>query len=137
MGWGYYFPYMLSYNRPERSAALLIDEEGSICVFIWKQTDSGPRLDLAVAPTPINVPMLRRCLERANDFNGDLSARVLRIDETDGEAISSIEHLKLKRRRMQYLFAPSTYTELAGRKYQTIRRNVTRVESLPDVDVVP
>ena len=137
IGWGYYFPYLLSHNRPERSAALLAEDDGSMCVFIWQQTDSGPRLDLALAPTPINVPVLERCLERANDFNGDTSARVLRIDTKDVDAVSSIHRLQVKRRRMQYLYAPGNYTDLGGRKYQTIRRNVVRVEALPEVEVVP
>lgn len=137
MGWGYYFPYLLSYNRPQRSAALLAEEDGSMCIFIWHQTDSRTRLDLAVAPTPINVTVLHRCLERANDYNGDSSARVLRIDAKDVDAVSSVRHLRVRRRRMQYLYAPRTYTDLGGRKYQTIRRNVGRVESMPDVEVVP
>ncbi len=137
MGWGYYFPYLLTYNRPERSAALLAEEDGSMCIFIWRQTESGPRLDLALAPTPMNVSVLERCLERANDFNGDYSARVLRIDAKDVDAVSSVRQLRVKQRRMQYLYAPKTYTELGGRKYQTIRRNVVRVEALPEIEVVP
>ena len=79
LGWGYYFPYLLSRNG-KNSAVLVAEDAGSMCVFLWRLRDGVPKLDLLVAPTPMNVPVLERCLERANDFNGDLSARVLRVD---------------------------------------------------------
>ena len=33
MGWGYYFPYLLIQNKPGRSAMLIAEESGSICLF--------------------------------------------------------------------------------------------------------
>jgi len=137
MGWGYYFPYLLLRTRPGRGAMLLVEDGGSICVFRWRTRDSGQRLDLYLPPIPMNVPVLRRCLERANDFNGYLSAKVLRVDAGDARALSELRHLRLTQRRLQYLFAPSTYDSLAGKSLFTIRRNVARVERLADVEVKP
>jgi hypothetical protein len=51
--------------------------------------------------------------------------------------LSSIRHLHIEQRRLQYLYAPRSYADLGGRKYYTIRRNVALIERLPDVEVVP
>ena len=92
MGWGYYFPYLLSLlsrNAAARSAVLLAEDAGSMCVYLWQLRDAKPRLDVYLAPTPMSVPVLERCIERANDFNADSSARVMRIDEKDVGAVSA------------------------------------------------
>ena len=136
-GWGYYFPYLLSVNRPDRSATLMSEEEGSICVFRWRVEETGERLDLHLPPIPMNAPVLRRCLERANDFNRGFSARILRIDAADAPVLTGLPYLRVRERRQQYLFAPSTYENLTGTNLRTIRRHVARVEQLPDVHVAP
>jgi hypothetical protein len=136
-GWGYFFPYLLSKNRPLRSATLLTEEGGSLCVFRWRVDDTGQRLDLHLPPIPMNVPALRHCLERANDFNGGFSARILRIDAADAPALSGLRYLKVRERRQQYLFVPGTYENLTGKSLYTIRRNVAQVERLPEVHVAP
>jgi hypothetical protein len=137
MGWGYYFPYLLSRNRPGRSAVLIAEDDGSLCLFQWSSDRVAPRLDLLFAPLPMNVPALERALERANDFNGDRSARVLRIDHQDAGPVASSRGVRVTPRRAQYLFAPTVYEALAGRKFHTVRRNVVLVERRPDVEVAP
>ena len=138
IGFGYYFPYLLSRYRTKRSVVLLSEEDGSVCVFLWRHPRlSEPRLDLLLAPTPMNPGVLARCLERANDFNGDLSARVLRVDAKDSEAVAGLGGLRLKERKVQYLYSPASFEDLGGRKYRTLRRNVTRVQGMPGVEVVP
>ncbi|MGH7289196.1 MAG: phosphatidylglycerol lysyltransferase domain-containing protein [Myxococcota bacterium] len=137
MGWGYYFPHLLAQNRPGRSAVLVTEDSGSMCVFRWRVRGFEARLDLYLPPIPLNVPVLRRCLERANDFNRDGSAQVIRIDARDADATSEVRSLHVWQRRMQYVFAPAAYEDLAGTKYHTIRRNVALVQRRPDVEVVP
>lgn len=136
MGWGYYFPYWLSRIRPQRSAVLLAEEEGSFCTFLWRRRDSRDKLDLLVAPTPMNASVLRRCIERANDFNGDRSARILRIDAKDVDAVSSVPELRVRERKTQYLYAPRAFSDTSGRRYRTLRRNVALIEGRADVEVV-
>ncbi len=53
-GFAYYYPNVLSYNRAGKSAALLVEDEGSVCVFRRTDNDSNPRLDLLLAPSPMN-----------------------------------------------------------------------------------
>lgn len=134
MGWGYYFPYLLTRHGKE-SVVLLGEDEGSMCVFVWRLREGRPKLDLLVAPTPMNVDVLGRCLERMNDFNGDRSARILRIDEKDVSTVERLASLRVKQRKSQYLFAPEDYAELAGGRFKTVRRNVASVETLAEVEV--
>jgi hypothetical protein len=136
MGWGYYFPYLLAHDKPGRQAMLLDEDGGSVCVYRWQTDGARSRLDLYLPPIPLDVGALRRCLERANDFNGDRSARVVRIDAKDTAAMSELP-LRIRERRQQYVFAPRTYADLSGTRCYTIRRKVALVERLPDVAVAP
>jgi hypothetical protein len=136
-GWAYFFPYLLSKAKPGRNCLLLAEDEGSLCVFEWRSTEDATRLDLVFPPLPMSPVVLERSLERCNDFNGDRSARVKRIDEKDAGAVASLPGLRVKQRRSQYLFAPGAYDQLVGKRYYTIRRNVAAVERLPDIEVVP
>lgn len=136
-GWAYYFPYLLSKVKPGRSGVFIAEDDGSLCVFESSATAAATRLDLLFPPIPMNRAVLARSLERANDFNGDRSARVKRIDEKDAGAVASLPELRVQQRRAQYLFAPGTYEQLGGKHYYTIRRHVAAVERLPDLEVVP
>jgi len=134
-GFGYYFPHLLGHNRPGLSAALLTEDDGSICVFRWKRSTGVPRLDLIVAPTPMNNAVMLRCLERANDFNGDTSARILKIDDNDVEQVLAAKMLRVVKRKMQYLYSPSTYLDLGGGRLRSIRRYVTKFEQLTNLNI--
>lgn len=136
-GWGYYFPYLLSHNRPGRSAALWAEDGGSLCVFLWSLRRGRPHLDVYLAPLPMSAAVLSRCIERANDYNGDRSARVMRIDAGDAAAVGAVAGLTVRQRRLQYVYAPSSYGALRGKKFYTMRRHVAQVEALADVEVVP
>ncbi|MCP4036614.1 MAG: DUF2156 domain-containing protein [bacterium] len=136
MGWGYYFPFLLTRNRPGRNAILVVEDEGSLCVFNWKHGDGKPQLDVNFAPLPMNPAVLRRCIERANEFNGDRSARVMRIDAKDIDAVREVS-LRPKERKQQFIFAPEAYKDLGGKALKTVRRNVALVDRLENVEVLP
>lgn len=136
-GWGYYFPYLLSHNRRGRSAVLWTEDGGSLCIYLWSLRRSRPRLDVYLTPLPMNVSVLSRCIERANDYNGDRSARVMRIDAGDAVAVGAVAGLEVRQRRLQYVYAPGGYGTLRGKQFYTIRRNVAQVEALPGIEVVP
>jgi len=137
LGFCYFFPYLWLRNHADQSQVLVSEDDGSFCVFLWRIRDSQPRLDLLVAPTPMNVTVLRRCLERANEFNSDFSARVLKLDEKDVEVAAELPELRIRARKPQYLYAPKRFADIGGRKFRTLRRNVTRVRELPDLEVLP
>lgn len=137
MGWSYYFPSLLTQNRAGRSALLVGYDDNSVCTYQWRVRKGKPRVDIHCAPMPMNVSVLQRCFERANTYNGNWSARVRRVDSRDAEAVGLLPHVQLRERKSQYIFAPETYDELSGKKLYTVRRNVKRVEQLPDVQVRP
>ncbi len=136
VGWKYYFPFLLSLNRRKERAMLYARDAESACIFSWQIEDAKPRVDLYVAPAPMSIPVLRRCIDRANEFNGDFSARVMRIDAKDVDAVAAAG-IRVRPRKSQYVFSPSAYTDLSGKNLYTIRRNVASVERLPDVQVMP
>ena len=137
LGFGCYFPFVLTHNRPGRSAVLLSEDAGSLCVFVLSERKRGPRLDVFLAPIPMDVGAARRCLERANDFNGDRSARILRIDAHDAPRVAAIPGLSVRKRRVQYLYAPRDIGDLRGGKYRTLRSHVSRVRRMPGLEVAP
>ena len=139
LGLAYYFPYLLTYNRAGRSAVLLAEEAGSVCVFLWKagQQNAPPRLDLLLAPSPMNPQALRKSLERANTYNNDRSARILRVDAKDAEILRTLPDLITKERHPQYLYIPEAFADISGRQFRSMRRNVAKVEALDNLEVVP
>jgi hypothetical protein len=137
LGWGYYFPGLLALNRTDRTAILLGEDNGSLCVFRWTRREARDRLDILLAPAPMNAAVLGRCIERANDFNGDRSARVLRVDASDAGAVGAVANLLVREHKAQFLFAPSSYADISGRKFRTIRRNVIKIAELAGIEVLP
>ena len=137
LGWAYYLPYLLSKRKPGREAVLIGSENDTLCLYQWTADDDGEHLDLLFPPLPFDATAMRRALERCNDHNGDRSARVMRIDEKDAPAVEATGGLRVKQRRSQYLFAPSTYVDLGGRRLRTVRRHVALFDEIPDVRVVP
>jgi hypothetical protein len=137
MGWGYYFPHLLAHNKPGKSAILITEEQGSMCVFRWTKKGNSPRLDLYLPPVPFQAEVMQRCLERANEYNGDRSAQIMRVDTRDATLMEADGSLRIRPRREQYLFVPANYESLAGKQLYTIRRNVAQVEKLGEVRVAP
>ena len=137
LGWAYYFPYLLARGSASRSAVLIAEECGALCLFLWRARERGERLDLLLPPVPMHPTALSLSLERANDFNADRSARVLRLDADDAALAASLPGLRVRPRKEQYLYAPAAFADLGGRRYRTLRRNVARIEGLPDLEVLP
>jgi hypothetical protein len=133
-GSSYYLPGLLAYQRRGRREILIDQDEGSICLYRWESKQGKRRLDIYLAPTPMNTDVLKRSLERVNEYNQDRSARLLRIDAKDVAEVSSVG-LRVRKRREQYLFLPENYLDLSGKALYTVRRNCTRVEKLYDVRV--
>jgi hypothetical protein len=133
-GSSYYYPGLLVYQRKNRRAILLDEDEGSVCVYRWQVERDKPRLDLYLAPNPMNRSVLKRCIERANDFNEDTTARILRVDRKDAKAVASVG-FKLRKRRAQFLFSPSNYADLSGSNLRTVRRNVAAISELSNVEI--
>ncbi len=129
----YFLAGLLAYQRRGRQI-LLGRDQGSVCIYRLESKDDVSRLDLYLAPTPMDPAVLARCMERVNDFNHDRSARILRIDDADADAVAAVGY-RVRKRREQFLFAPPKYADLAGKELYTIRRNVSRVEKREDIEL--
>lgn len=136
-GYGCFLPYILAHERPGRSTVLVAEDQGSLCVFLRRDTKLDARVDLLLNPMPMDVSVARRCLDRANAFNGDHSARIMRIDGNDAALAEQVPGLEIRERRRQYMYAPRDYADLSGSKYRTIRAHVAKIRRLADLEVVP
>jgi hypothetical protein len=136
-GYACYFPFLLAHQRPGRSTVLFTEDAGCACVFIRRDRRRGSHLDLLLNPVPMDVSVARRCLDRANDFNGDRTARILRIDGNDAALASQVPGLVIRERRKQYLYAPRDLGDLRGGRYKTLRYRVSRARRMPGLEVVP
>lgn len=137
IGFAYYFAGLLTQNKTGRKALLLYEDDGSLCVFRWVLNNSKPKLDIQIAPTPMNPNVLTRCFQRANDFNGDTTARLLKVDEKDLGVLSELPNIQVKKRKSQYLYAPGNFGNLSGGKFRTVRRYVSKIKSMENVEVHP
>ena len=133
-GFYYYYPALLAYQRPERRIIFLHEDAGSLCVYRLQVDGDSQRLELYLAPKPMNAAVLKRCFERVNDFNGDRKARIMRVDETDALAITAAGY-RIRERYQQFVFSPANYEALAGKSLYTVRRQVARTEKLGDVQI--
>lgn len=136
-GYGCFLPYILAHHRPGQCTVLVAEDEGSLCVFLRRDSKLDARVDLFLNPIPMDVSVARRCLDRANAFNGDRSARILRIDGNDAALAAQVPGLQIRERRKQYMYAPRDYADLRGSKYRAVRAHVAKIRRLPDLEIVP
>ena len=137
LGFGYYFPYVLAHQGTKRKAVLVAEDGGCLCSFILRERRKGAHLDVYLPPMPMDVKVAQRCLERANEFNGDRSARILRIDARDAAQAAKIPGVSIRERRKQYMYAPNAYADLSGGKYRALRRQLTRTQQLQELETAP
>ncbi len=136
-GFGYYFPFVLAHQRPGHTSILIAEDAGCLCVFIRRERKRGSHLDLYLNPIPMDVGVMQRCLDRANEFNGDRSARIRRIDGNDAALVARIPGLEIRERRKQYVFAPAEFGDLAGGRYRTLRSQLIKARLIQDLELVP
>ena len=136
-GFGYSFAGLLAYARPGNSDLLLEEDSGSVCIYRLNNTDEGQRLDLLLAPAPMNPAVLNRALERANEFNSNKKARILKIDEKDKGAVADVSGLRVRERKIQYVYATANFANLSGNRFRNVRRYVSKVEAIPGLSVSP
>jgi hypothetical protein len=136
-GWNYYFPYLLFVRLGSQSTRYLWEEQaGSICVYRHNLADKA-RLDLAFPPFPYQQSVFQLALERVNDFNRSHVSRVYFIDDQECSHIRSTNLFKLNKRNPQYLFSPLELSELAGSRFQNLRRKLSLVSRQSEVSVEP
>ena len=137
VGFAYYFPSLLAKHKPGVYEILIEDCNDSLCLYRRRSKEDKQQLDILFAPMPMKLSALQHCIDRVHTFNGNQRARILKIDEKDAERLDGIPRVSIRKRRGQYLYDPDSFKELAGRRYRTVRRNINKVEALPDVRAEP
>ncbi len=130
VGFASYLPGLLASQRDGRRRILLGEDDGALCIYRWNLRDDAPRLDLLFPPLPFDSAVLKRGLQRLDDYNHDRRGRVLKVDADEVAQLEAGGRLRARPRKRQYLYAPAVYGDLAGNRFRTLRRNVRRVAAL-------
>ncbi len=133
--WQHYFPFLYLFSRKDHSEFLISEEGGSVCIYWLSQEESGPNLHLFLLPMPMNVAVLKNCLDRCRDFNNSKKAAVRMVDEGDVGVISSLEGASTVQVCSEYIYDPKFYRTLAGQKARDLAHNLNRVKKREDVEV--
>lgn len=133
--WQHYFPFLFLFSRKDHSEFLIAEEGGSVCIYWLSQAESGPRLHLFLLPMPMNVAVLKSCLDRCRAFNRSKRASVRLVDAADVGVASSLEGASAAPVCSEYLYDPSFYRSLAGHKARNLAHNLNRVKKRDDVEV--
>jgi hypothetical protein len=133
-GWAYYFPFMfLVFWGAKNTRMLWTEDQGSICVFISTGGKTS-QLQLFAPPFPGNRAALRRCLERANDHNGEHAANIVWIDEQDAGFVQDLGVLEMRPKHPEYLYRSADLAAMNGPQYRSLRRNVSLVGRRADLE---
>jgi hypothetical protein len=135
--WQHYFPFLFLFSRKDHNEFLISEESGSVCIYWLNQEDAGPKLYLFLLPMPMNVAVLKHCLDRCRSFNNSKSTTVRMVDEEDIGVVSSLEGASAVPVCSEYIYAPKFYRSLTGGKTRNLRHNLTRIETRGDVAVRP
>ncbi len=136
-GWNFFFPYLLLVRLGSQSTRYLWQEsDDSICVFRHRFGDKS-RLDLAFPPFPYQVSALLRALERTNDFNQSYDSKIYFIDEQDIPPLRSLNLFRFTKRNPQYLFSPEELSNLAGSRFQNLRRKISFARRRAEILIQP
>lgn len=133
LGLALFFPYLLFVRLGSQISRMAWKEDQeSICLFKLQYLEKN-RLDLIFPPFPHQEPVLRRALERVNDFNQSHSSWIHFIDDKDMPQVQTHKFLRLKRRNPQYLFSPQKLTDLNGSQFRNLRRNINTAKRQADI----
>jgi len=95
----------------------------------------GPRLRLFLAPMPLQLPVLQRCLQRVRQYNGGGSVGVFRMDADEAAALRGLPGARLAVCSPEFLYEPARYQKLAGGEFADLRKAVNQMSRAGDVQV--
>ena len=135
--WQHYFPLLILASRKGNNEYLISEESGSVCIYWLRQEKAGPRLHLFLMPMPMNVMVLKGCLDRCRDFNSDRRTSIRWVDEEDIGMAAHLEGAKIVQMGSEYLYDPKFYRSPLGAKAKNLRYNLKQIEMRGDVEVRP
>jgi hypothetical protein len=135
----HYFPFLYFFSLQAKTDEFLIaEEEGSICIYRRKLTAAGlMRLRLAFLPMPMNVTVLKSCLDRIREHNRSRTAIVLWVEEKGLAAMRGLENLSVTPREPEYIYSPRIFKTMNGGKFRHLRHNLRYMQARDNVEIRP
>lgn len=133
-----YFPYLFFYYGIGSRKDLLFEEvDGSACLYRIEESDDGmPYLVLFFLPFPMQIGVLKKCLERVREFNRQPRVVIYWVGEEDIGGLSLLwAEVRAYPIFREYLYAPGIYRSLAGKATRNLRRNLEKIIVRDDVEV--
>ncbi|PNV84457.1 MAG: hypothetical protein C0627_00850 [Sulfurimonas sp.] len=139
--WIYYFPFLYFWSLSNSRELLLGEQNNSIKLFLLRtlNREKKPDFEMFIPPLPYNEDVLKTSLEAIYDYERRKKARILWVDKDYLLKIKSskaFEDISFKLREQEYVYNPKIYNNLAGSKFRYIRKGLTGVNKLKDVEVV-
>lgn len=134
--WCYFFPFLYLFSQSQSRTILISEDSGSLCLYMLRESSAKePRLHLYFPPLPMNVSVLKRCLQRIHEFRRVKQAAILWIDGHHKESLSGVSGLTIKYRESEYLYDPKNFNDLSGGKFRKLRQNINKVKQLNNLEI--
>ncbi len=134
--WQHYFPFLYLFSITAKTEHIWIAEEGgSLCLYRRNLTANGPRLYLASLPLPMNMAVLKNCLERVRQHNRSQDASIYWVDEEDLTVLKGLGDITMTPYNPDYLYDPKAYHSLTGGEMTRLRRNLAHLHKWNDVEL--
>jgi hypothetical protein len=130
----YYFPFLHSFARAPNQPLLWEKVNGSICVYILRNTDSGANLRLYLPPFPFNIDALKWAEDRQRNFNGTSKSIIVWADQSAGPELMERGY-RLEFRDREYIYDGDLVKAADGGDFSRLRRNLSRVRKLEGVAI--
>jgi len=129
MAWQYYFPFLYLFSLTARSEAFLLAEDsGSLCVYRHNWTSRGWRLHLAFLPMPMQMDVLKRCIERARDYNRGEGVSIHWVDAEDADLVRGLAGFTVQLAQTDYIMSARRLDALEGHEFAKLRKNLARFQ---------
>lgn len=127
--WCYYWPFLRCYDTANRQV-LWKKIADNWCLFVARSTEKGQQLNLLFLPLgPTPEEALPECLKLLRAVNGRPRAKIMWVDEEDATALRGYRGVKLRAKGQEYWYRPEEALSLEGRRFRTVRRQISRLES--------
>lgn len=140
-GWVYYFPFLYFWSLSNSRELLIGEQNNSIKLFLLRNLNKEvkPKFELFVPPLAFDKDVLEESLNRIYNYEDRKKARILWVDRDDLLKIKSskiFDDISFKLREQEYIYNPKIYNNLAGSKFRYLRRGLSNINKLDNVEVV-
>ncbi len=139
-GWVYYFPMIYFFSLTNKREMLIEKKDDALNLFMFDQFNksSKPRLQQYIPTLSSNLDEQQKALEKMYLFKGEKKAHIVRVDQDDVFKLKEyFNSMKFYYKRSEYMYDPSNYEDLSGKKFRNFRQNLNRMDKYDNISVVP